>query len=83
MTQTLKTLITTKRNKIEFSCYIQETILSSKHRCSPRTKGRKNMSPATGSREAGVTVLLFDKIDFELKLIRKGKEEASFLSRKN
>jgi hypothetical protein len=35
------------------------------------------MSHVMGTNEAGVTIL-FDKIDFKLKLIRRDKEETSF-----
>ena len=54
-------------------CCIQETHLSDKDR--PRVKGWKRIFQANGpKKQAGVAILILNKIDFQPKVIKKDKE---------
>jgi exonuclease III len=56
-------------------CCIQEIYLSVKERHYLRVKVWKTIFQAIGpKKEAGVAILIFDKIDFQPKVIKKDKE---------
>ena len=56
-------------------CCIQETHLRNKDKHYLRVKGWKTVFQANGSRkQAGVAILISNKIDFQPKLIKKDKE---------
>jgi hypothetical protein len=55
-------------------CCIQETHLSVKDKHYLRVKGWKTNFQANGpKKDAGVAILILDKIDFQLKVIKKDK----------
>jgi len=55
---------------------MQETRLSDEDRHYLRAKGRKTIFQANGpKKQAGVTILILNKIDFQPKVIKKEKEE--------
>ena len=56
-------------------CCLQETHLSNKDRHYLRVKGWKTIFQANGlKKQAGVAILISDKIDFQPKVIKKDKE---------
>jgi hypothetical protein len=56
-------------------CYIQEMYLSVKDRHYLRVKGWKTIFQANGSKkQAGVAILILNKIDFQPKVTKKDKE---------
>jgi exonuclease III len=56
---------------------IQETHLSDKHRHNLGVKGWKTIIPEHGpKKQAGVAILILNKIDFQPKVIKKKKEGA-------
>jgi exonuclease III len=61
-------------------CSLQETHLNDRKKHWFRVKGWKKMYQATGpQKQAGVTILISDKVDFKLTLIRQDKEGHSIL----
>jgi exonuclease III len=56
-------------------CCLQETYLREKDRYYPRVKGWKTIFQANGlKKQAGVAILISNKIYFQPKVIKKGKE---------
>jgi exonuclease III len=56
-------------------CCLQETHLREKDRHSLRIKGWKTIFQANGpKKQAGIAILILNKIDFQLKVIKKDKE---------
>jgi exonuclease III len=56
-------------------CCLQETYLREKDRHSLRVKGWKTIFQANGpKKQAGVAILVLNKIDFQPKVIKKDKE---------
>ena len=56
-------------------CCIQETHLRDKDRHYLRVKGWKTIFQANGSKkQAGIAILILNKIDFQTKVIKKYKE---------
>ena len=66
-------------------CSIQETDRNIKDRHYLRIKGWKNTFQANGpKKQAGIAILISNKIDFQPKLIKKGREKHFILiKRKN
>jgi len=63
------------RNEDAEFCCLQETHLSDKDRHYLRVKGWKTTFQANGQKkQAGVDILISNKINFELKVIKKNKE---------
>ena len=63
-------------------CCIQETHLSDKGRHYLRGKGWKAILQANGpKKQAGVAILISNKVNFQPKVIKKDKEEHFMLSR--
>jgi hypothetical protein len=59
-----------------YNLYFQETNLNTKHRHSLWSKVyRKVFHENKHNKQAGVVILLCDKMDFQSNLIRKDKEE--------
>jgi exonuclease III len=57
-------------------CCLQETHLKDKDRCYLRVKGWKTIFQANGpKKQAGVAILISNKIDFQPKVIKKAKEQ--------
>ena len=56
-------------------CCLQETHLREKDRYYPRVKDWKTIFQANGlKKQAGVAILISNKIDFQIKVIKKDKE---------
>jgi hypothetical protein len=63
-------------------CSIQETHLSVKDKHYLRVKGWKTIFQANGPRkQAGVGILIWDKIDFQPKVIKKTRKDTSYSSK--
>ena len=58
-----------------YICCLQETHLKTEDTYRLKVKGWKNISHANGDQEkAGVAILISDKIDFEIKAMKRDKE---------
>jgi exonuclease III len=56
-------------------CCLQETYLIDRNKHWLRVKGWKKIYQANGpSKQAGVAILILDKVDFKLTLIKQDKE---------
>ena len=63
-------------------CCIQETYLSDKDRHYLRIKGWKtNFQANDPKKQAGVAILILNKIDFQLKVIKKTRRDTSYTSK--
>jgi exonuclease III len=61
-------------------CCLQETHLTDRNKHRLRMKGWKKIYPANGPRkQAGVAILISDKVDFKPTLIKRDKEGHSIL----
>ena len=59
-----------------YICCLQETHLKPRDTCRLKMKGWKKIVHANGDqKKAGVAILISDKIDFETKTMKRGKEE--------
>ena len=59
-----------------YICCLQETHLKPRDTYRPKVKGWKKIFHANGDQEkAGVAILISDKIDFEIKAMKRDKEE--------
>jgi exonuclease III len=72
----LQRIITEKKNtKKHTFCCLQETHLREKNRHYLRMKGWKTISQANGlKKQAGVAILISNKIDLQPKVVKKDKE---------
>ena len=58
-----------------YICYLQETHLRSRDKYKLKVKGQKKIFHANGDQnKAGVVILISDKIDFEIKTVKRDKE---------
>ena len=58
-----------------YICYLQETHLKSRETNRLKVKGWKNILHANGDqKKAGVAILISDKLDFEIKAVKRDKE---------
>ena len=63
-------------------CCLQETHLREKDRHYLRVKGWKTIFQANGlKKQAGVAILISDKIDFQPKIIKKTRRDTSYSSK--
>jgi exonuclease III len=61
-------------------CCLQETHLTNRNKHTLRMKGWKKIYQANGPpKQAGVAILISDKVDFKLTLIKRDKEGHSIL----
>ena len=59
-----------------YICCLQETHLKPRDTYRLKVKGWKNIFHANGDqKKAGVAILITDKIDFEIKAVKRDKEE--------
>ena len=59
-----------------YICYLQEIHLKPRDTYRLKVKGWKNVFHANGDqKKAGVVILISDKIDFEVKAVKRDKEE--------
>ena len=58
-----------------YICCLQETHLKTRHAYRLKVKGRKKIFHANrDQKKAGVAILISDKIDFEMKAVKRDKE---------
>ena len=58
-----------------YICCLQETHLKTRDTCRLKVKGWKKMFHANGDqKKAGVAIFISDKIDFEIKAVKRDKE---------
>jgi exonuclease III len=63
-------------------CCLQETHLREKDRHYLRVKGWKTIFQANGlKKQAGVAILISNKIDFQYKVIKKDRRDTSYSSK--
>ena len=64
----------TKTNKQKICC-LQESLLKTRDTCSLKMKGWKKIFHKNGAQKnAGLAILISDKIDFEIKAEKRDKE---------
>ena len=63
------------KNKTPYIYYLQETHLKARDTYRQKVKGWKKIFHANGDqKKAGVAIFISDKIDFEIKAVKRGKE---------
>ena len=63
------------KNKIPYIYYLQETHLKTRDTYRLKVKGlKKILHTNSDQKKAGVTILISDKIDFEIKAVKRDKE---------
>ena len=64
------------KNKTPYICCLQEAHIKMKDTYRLKVKGWKKISHTNGDqKKAGIAILISDKIDFEIKAVKRDKEE--------